>query len=137
MNEVNYMFFLYNFGVNRLGVTVSHSSYVILLSVAVGPRVNFVATVSFLCCGRFPQRLQQICEIQEEISLILSLKIGKKGKSKILFARENNDFSDLAQTKRKMSLYFKLVCLGSTNNFLLETSDCKGPFLAVLIGGLI
>jgi hypothetical protein len=49
MNEVNYVFSLYNFGVNRLGITVSHSSSVILcLSVAVGTCVNIVATVCFM-----------------------------------------------------------------------------------------
>jgi hypothetical protein len=46
MDEVNYVFSLYNFGVNRLGITVSHSSYVILcVSVTVGTCVNFVAMV--------------------------------------------------------------------------------------------
>jgi hypothetical protein len=45
--EVGHVFSLYNFGVDRLGVTYSHSSYSILcLSVAVGTCVNFVATDS-------------------------------------------------------------------------------------------
>jgi hypothetical protein len=56
--EVNYVSSLYNFGVNHLGITVSHSSSVILcLSVALGTCVNFIATVWLLCCGRFPQVL--------------------------------------------------------------------------------
>jgi hypothetical protein len=50
--EVGHVFSLYNFGVDRLGVTFSHSSYSILcLSVAVGTCVNFTATVWFYIVG--------------------------------------------------------------------------------------